>query len=292
MENQYHPVPALSLPFESFQYDTRVNLFSIPEHRHNFLELLFISEGSGRFVMDQQPFSVHAGDFAVIPPMTPHEITPDDGSFLVCQAVRTDPDSVGFFLSYVNGLRSVLPDARRKGMPFVFSAEEAGRWSLADRFADCVTEYQQKQMAYDLKIHGNISLILCAVLRMWLSRGFIPQCHAEEPEPMDTITSYIQQHIREPLKVEDLAERCRMSYPWFAKKFRERYGLSCKEYIRQVRVCQVEHYLIFTDCDLHYISRETGYADCSHMIKEFRSLWHTTPRQFRQTHRRHSNPES
>ena len=32
------------------------------------------------------------------------------------------------------------------------------------------------------------------------------------------------------LKVEDLAKLCGLSYPWFAKKFREIYGISCKEY--------------------------------------------------------------
>ena len=67
-----------------------------------------------------------------------------------------------------------------------------------------------------------------------------------------------------------------------AFSIREMYGIGCKEYIEKVRISKVEHYLLFTDYDLRYISRETGYADCSHMIKDFRRLMGTTPGQFRQ----------
>ena len=81
--------------------------------------------------------------------------------------------------------------------------------------------------------------------------------------------------------MEDLAARCGLSYPWFAKKFREIYGISCKDYIEQIRVAQVEKYLLFTDLDLMRISELTGYADCSHMIKNFKRIMDTTPGQYR-----------
>lgn len=64
---------------------------------------------------------------------------------------------------------------------------------------------------------------------------------------VDSVTSYIETNLRGSLKVEQLAEYCGMSYPSFARKFRELYGISCKEYIEQVRVARVEHYLRFTD---------------------------------------------
>ena len=43
----------------------------------------------------------------------------------------------------------------------------------------------------------------------------------------------------------------------------------------------VEQFLLLTDMDLSRISKETGYADCSHMIKNFKRLMGITPGQYR-----------
>ena len=91
---------------------------------------------------------------------------------------------------------------------------------------------------------------------------------------------YIDEHSAEPLSVEALAHRCGMSYSYFAKNFRQMYGRSCKEYIEFVRVSKAEDLLLFTDFDLTYISLETGFADCSHLIKVFRKWKGITPKQY------------
>ena len=91
----------------------------------------------------------------------------------------------------------------------------------------------------------------------------------------------VRQYVYPALRVEDLASRCGLSYPWFAKKFREIYGVSCKDYIEQIRVARVEQLLLFTDYDLSRISEMTGYADCSHMIKNFKRIMEITPGQYR-----------
>ena len=81
--------------------------------------------------------------------------------------------------------------------------------------------------------------------------------------------------------MEELAARCSLSYPWFAKRFHELFGLSCKQFIRHMRTEAVEQYLIHSDLDLADISSRTGYTDSSHMVKDFRRLTEMTPGQFR-----------
>ena len=100
-----------------------------------------------------------------------------------------------------------------------------------------------------------------------------------------SLSAYIQSHLREGLRVEDLAEYCGLSYPWFAKKFRDIYGISCKDYIEQIRVARVEQFLLFTNLDLAEISEANGYADCSHMIKNFKRIMGITPGQYRMQQR-------
>ncbi len=98
---------------------------------------------------------------------------------------------------------------------------------------------------------------------------------------IETITEYIDAHSDQPLKVEQLAIRCNMSYSFFAKQFRQIYGRSCKEYIEYIRVIKTEDMLLYTDYDMTYISQAAGFSDCSHMIKTFRKYKNITPKQFR-----------
>ena len=55
---------------------------------------------------------------------------------------------------------------------------------------------------------------------------------------------------------------------------------SCKEYIEFVRINRVTDLLLFTNLDLTYISQETGFSDCSNLIRTFRKWKGCTPRQW------------
>ena len=78
-----------------------------------------------------------------------------------------------------------------------------------------------------------------------------------------------------------------MSYSYFAKLFRETYNQSCKEYIEFTRINKAADLLLFTNQDLTYISQETGFADCSHLIRSFKEKYGVSPHQYR---RQHSSP--
>ena len=99
-----------------------------------------------------------------------------------------------------------------------------------------------------------------------------------------SIAEYINDNLSQPIKVEDLASMCNMSYSYFAKQFHIIYGRSCKEYIAFMRISRAKDLLQFTNHDLSYIAQETGFADCSHLIRTFRKLENTTPKQYRMKH--------
>ena len=80
-----------------------------------------------------------------------------------------------------------------------------------------------------------------------------------------------------------LAQMCGLSYSYFAKLFRETYNQSCKEYIEFTRINKATDLLLFTNQDLTYISQETGFADCSHLIRTFKKWKGMTPKQWKKT---------
>ena len=292
METQHINTPeALFLPYDCFEFDSQCQDPPVRDQKHYYTEFLQVAEGVCRITIGGKVHVLQPGSGVCIASFRPHTIENGNAEHFVVRVVRLDPLLFGVLPTISHTLYSLISNVEAQHVPISFTPEEAEQYGLTRLFEECMKEWQTKEIAYDLRVHGLISLLLSGMIRIWLAHGYTPQQTDPDISPIDTIPAYVQRHIREPLKVEHLAELCDMSYPWFAKKFRDRFGISCKEYIRQVRIRQVEHYLDYTDCDLHFISRVTGYADCSHMIKDFRQFWNITPRQYRQSRRSHQRAE-
>lgn len=166
----------------------------------------------------------------------------------------------------------------------LFSAGSIREISVKELMAHCVREMQSHRFGNDVIVSSHISALLIAFIRNWFDQGIsldnILTASAANNHNFEQITEYINAHYNESLQVQALADYCGMSYSYFAKLFREAYGRPCKEYIEFVRINKVIDLLLFTNLDLNYISQETGFADCSHLIRTFRKQKGCTPRQW------------
>lgn len=146
---------------------------------------------------------------------------------------------------------------------------------------------EEKRYGYDSFLRSSIIQLTVELLRIWREHGFTQESDSTEKEDdfsIHDVLMYIDTHSQENIRVDELAKMCHMSYSYFAKTFHRLYGQSCKEYIEFVRLSKVENLLLFTNYDLNYISNETGFADCSHLIRVFKRKYRMTPKQYRLAH--------
>ncbi len=288
MKNSNVMCQPLFRPFV-FQFIT-VREGTVETRTHSFAEFFLVREGAVRMNLDGEEKTLRAGEAVIICPGAAHRLSPCGDEETRGILVRLDPDRIPAFPDYSPGLRAILSEARKQRMPMELSPEEVEALSLRDLMTGCGEEARARRFGYDLEITLRLSAACLRVCRFWLGRGLVLPERNVQPLSIDSLAGYIQDHLQDGLRVEDLAEKCGLSYPWFAKKFRDLYGIGCKEYIEQIRVSRVEQFLRFTDMDLNRISEATGYADCSHMIKNFKRLMGMTPGQFRQSQAR-QDPE-
>ena len=282
LENNYPENNVLYTSFECHSCNTLSRSFPVPLHWHYFAEIIRVRSGSLKIQRGDSEHLLRPGDAVFISPLMPHALNDgEEGISATYDLLRLDMEQFGDLPSYTPDLRGMMQEAERRNMQMVFTAEQLERTHVDRMLDNCVEEYNTRAFGYDLRIRSLLYLMITTVIRSWIAKGFVPQNCGSSIDPIYTLPSYIARHIHEPLKVEELASFCGLSYPWFARKFREIYGISCKDYIEQIRVAQVEKYLLFTDLDLMRISELTGYADCSHMIKNFKRIMDTTPGQYR-----------
>jgi len=276
--------------FSSFECHTNTTErpdFPVQLHWHYFAEILRVRKGTLKVTRGSRDFLLSEGDAIFINPMSPHALDyARPGVPAEYLIVRFDIEMLTDLPSYSPDLRAMLLEAERSGNSIVLTAAELEENHLGLMVDACIYESTNKGFGYDLRIRSVLYLISTEIVRRLILKGFTPQNYASAVDPIYTLPHYIARHIEEPLKVDELAKYCGMSYAWFARRFHSIYGISCKEYIEMVRIRRVEHYLQFTDCDLNYISQHTGYADCSHLVRDFRKLRNTTPGQFRQACRK------
>lgn len=274
----------LNSPIECFYYSAASMPFPIKPHWHYFMEIVYILEGSAEMRSADKSHILGEGDMIVFHPKSMHGIYAADGNPLRYAVLKFDINRLIMTSSYAPKLRSIFRSAEKQGMDTVFPAEFTEETEAERLFSDCIGETEKARYGFDMIVRTRICELLIKMLRRWQEQGFSVDSEAfAEDERCDiyTITEYIDEHLSDGIQVSDIAKRCGMSYSYFAKRFLAVYGRSCKEYIEYMRLIKVEEFLQFTDFDLSYIAQETGFSDCSHMIRSFKKSRGVTPKQFR-----------
>lgn len=128
-----------------------------------------------------------------------------------------------------------------------------------------------------------------ALCRVALLRLLILLHRANPPEQSAAITyddkmlpilSYINEHLAEPISVDELARLAYLSRSHFMRLFKERMGCPVHSYIRRTRLSRAAQ-LISQGVPAGKAAAESGFSDYSVFLRAFRQLYHTTPNQWK-----------
>lgn len=284
MNGAFEEDDSLHSPIEAFIFDSKIMSFPIKAHWHYFAELIYVLEGCALIRADNTTQTVRQGEFILFHPSSVHSIDRADESFPRYAVLKFDINRLTLTPAYAPKLRDIFRYAAQTGRRIYFDDKTAKKLDCKRIFLTCSSEISNFRYGSDLVLQAEIYGLLMNIIRIWLADGMVinrSKIQSKDDYTIENITEYISVSLSDDLRVSGIAAHCNLSYSAFAKKFRDRYGISCKQYIERMRIFKVEEFLLFTDYDLNYISQETGFSDCSHLIKCFKTYKGTTPRQFR-----------
>ncbi len=82
-------------------------------------------------------------------------------------------------------------------------------------------------------------------------------------------------------RLETLSDNCGISYRYFEQLFRQKYGMSPKEYLLSLRLEHAKKLLADSDLRIKDIALLLGYGDITHFGKLFTAKTGYTPREYR-----------
>ncbi|MDE6131559.1 MAG: AraC family transcriptional regulator, partial [Muribaculaceae bacterium] len=101
------------------------------------------------------------------------------------------------------------------------------------------------------------------------------------------VQQYIQEHFKEEIRLQELANLVGMSPTAFSRFFKLRTGRSISDYMIDIRLGIATRLLVDSTMSVAEICYDCGFNNVSHFNRIFRRKKGCSPREFRETYKRH-----
>lgn len=92
---------------------------------------------------------------------------------------------------------------------------------------------------------------------------------------------YIDTHLSEELRLEDVAANVYLSPYYFSKLFKKYQGIGFNAWVNQQRMINAKEMLQHSDWSIASIAKNLGFSQTSYFCKVFRQAYNVTPQVFR-----------
>ena len=131
---------------------------------------------------------------------------------------------------------------------------------------------------------GNLGSI-CEVIEDCIHK-FEKNCLAENESArsdVERIRQYIQYHVDEDLRIDQLAARVYLSQTYLSYIFKKETGMTLSRYIRQCRMEKAKELLTSTDMKIVQVCEKVGFSNVSYFCQSFREYTGVSPEKFRKS---------
>lgn len=94
--------------------------------------------------------------------------------------------------------------------------------------------------------------------------------------------SYIQEHYRKDISLQDVADYVHMSKNYFSEQFKQRTGMNFIDFVISLRLHYAKHLLEHTSLKVIDVGAESGFNSPKHFLKLFKRELGCTPLEFRE----------
>lgn len=134
----------------------------------------------------------------------------------------------------------------------------------------------QHRQKWSSILYGIRKILLYIQLQLTESRR-LANCSASI-----TARKYIEEHMKEPLTLDEVANACFLSKSHFCKIFKEETGKTFKAYLNDIRIERAKDLLKNSSLKNYEIAQEIGIEDASYFNELFKKITGMTPVEFRE----------
>lgn len=263
-------LPNDDLPFRMFVFEGRNGNYKVTKHWHDSVELFFVFEGEIDFYINSSFFELKKGEFIVVNPNEVHSIDANRENFTIVLQI---PPAV--FHPY-------------KEEEYIHFGNEGSNLARQDeRMTDLIknmyTAYAEKAFGYELEVLGYYYELLHLLVTSYRQEDADDEKRKQKKQlyKLFQITSYMQEHFREDITLEGVAETFGFSPTYLSRIFRRYADINYKTYLLNVRVEYAFKELLNTDLSVNKIAENNGFPDGRSFAKAFAARFGISPDKYR-----------
>lgn len=262
---------------------THTRFVHFPLHRHNYIEVLYVCEGSLTNIIDGKKVAVNKGELLFLNQFTKHEILPaGEDDIAINFMVLPEFFDVAYSMAGNNNvladfLVNVLRQDEERGEYLYFKVSEVLQiQNLLENIIYSLVTGRGEQNRINQTTMGLIFLYLIDSVQ------FVEMRVPNQYENMISMTTL--DYIEQKYKTATLTELCEILHlPMhvLSKMIKKTTGFNFKELLQRKRLSKAAELMCDTDLPVSDIIAAVGYENNSYFHRVFKERYHTTPRAFR-----------
>lgn len=239
-------------------------------HAHSYTELFYIIGGDGQFQIQEELFPVRAHQLVVVNPNVIHT------------EVSYEARPLEYIVLGIEGLELTIPGSE-EARYCIYSFPADNRVLTCMR--DVLQEMQDRQPEYQTICMACMDMIMVQLMRHTTVSVTQTQPRFPANRQCAAVRRYIDQHYKENLTLDLLAEKARINKYYMSHAFKREYGTSPINYMIACRLREGQRLLAETDLSLSQIATVLGFSSPSYFSQSFRSAEGISPTEYRKSHR-------
>lgn len=283
------------------KYSNKDNNSLSPLHRHNVIQINYISHGKLVHQVNNAHYELIKGDIFVIPPYVPHQLIDADKS--VFQVIELE-----FLPEFVFGKELNFYHTMEEGTsvfdfsyiePFLVSeCNVRPRLNLTGKnqlkvealLEEIYEEFKEKNDSYLMALKADLLKLLVIV-----GRTFHEEMKDDSPamqlfnhhrDAMMQAIHFIDEHFDEPITIEEVAKYALLSQSYFSYLFKTLTDKTFVEYLHTLRIKKAMEMLTKTDQRVVDICFNSGFNNVNHFNRTFKNIVGVSPTQYRSSNQK------
>jgi AraC family transcriptional regulator len=235
-----------------------------PRHTHKFASFSFVLNGSYKESIDRRTYLRHASTIVFHPPEESHAVEFENDVRIL---------GVEFGFERLSKIREHT---------VIFDSSASCRSETTNLLGTKIyLEFCRMDAFSMLALEGLILELLAEA-----SRSKIGANEKNIPRWLDQTKAFLHDNFTESLTLEEIARIADVHPVHLSRVFRQKFGCTIGEYVRQLRVEYASKQIVSTENPLSEIAHAAGFADQSHLNKTFKTVFGLTPAEHRKLSRR------
>lgn len=254
---------------------------AVTAHWHEEAELTLITEGTCTYHIHLENYKAQAGDLLFIPPAELHSISIEPGTEMTSTTYVFHMDYLNADSADICAVKYLNPISRHTLMlPYIIKKGHPVYPKLLEVFHETEQSYTEMHPGYEMMLKALLLCSIALLLPYRQTENIRPQLEDEHTAKLKLVLEYIGEHYAEELTIPQLSRLCFFSEYHFMRFFKKYIGVSCLEYIKNLRLEKAASRLAQGGQSVLDVSMSCGFSNLSYFYREFKKKYGMTPKQF------------